>query len=175
MIEKTLNSKLVYHGRIMDVYKDDVELSDGTKSVREVVKKPNAVAIVAIKEDKILMVKQFRYAVGEAMLEIPAGKIDEGETPLECAKRELEEETGYTAQTWQPLGFAYVSAGFTNEKIHLFLASDLEYKQAKPDEGEILECYEYLLKDVFDMINSGEINDAKTLCALLRLQERPKC
>lgn len=168
MIEKTLNSELKYHGKIMDVYRDDVELSDGTKTLREVVKKPNAVGIAAIKEDKILMVKQFRYAVGEAMLEIPAGKIDEGETPLECAKRELEEETGYTAQTWQPLGFVYVSAGFTNEKIHLFLAENLTYKQAKPDAGEILECYEYPLKDVLDMINSDEINDAKTICALMR-------
>jgi len=173
MLEKTLNSELIYHGKIMDVYRDHVELSDGTKTVREVVEKPNAVGIAALKEDKILIVKQYRYAIGEATLEIPAGKIDEGETPLECAKRELEEETGYTAQTWRSLGFVYVSAGFTNEKIHLFLATDLEYKQANPDPGEILECYEYPLSDVFDMINSGEINDAKTICALARMIPSP--
>jgi ADP-ribose pyrophosphatase len=193
----------------MDVFSDEVELSDGKISTREVVKKPNAVAVVALQDSpplysisypspqspparggeeyqklypfagwdgaKILMVKQFRYAVGEAMLEIPAGKIDAGEEPLHCAKRELEEETGYVAANWQPLGFIYVSAGFTNEKIYLYLATGLTYKQAHPDEGEIIECYEYPLRDIFDMINSGEINDAKTICALMRADERLKC
>ncbi|MDR1168934.1 MAG: NUDIX hydrolase [Heliobacteriaceae bacterium] len=172
MNEKTLNSELKYHGKIMDIYRDEVELSDGTKSIREVVKKPDAVAIAALKGKNILMVRQFRYAVKQAMLEIPAGKIDDGEAPFDCAVRELEEETGYIAKNWQPLGFIYVSAGFTNEKIYLFLAEDLTYKQAKPDAGEILECGEYSLEDIRAMIKAGEINDAKTICTLMRTVER---
>ncbi len=170
MNEKTLTSELKYHGKIMDVYLDQIELSDGRKTTREVAKKPDAVGVVALNGENIIMVKQFRYAIGKPLLEIPAGKLEDNEDPFDCAKRELEEETGYSAKNWKSLGFIYVSAGFTNEKIYLYLASDLTQKGAHPDEGEILECYEYPLNNVFDMINSGEINDAKTICALARIK-----
>ena len=171
LTEKTLNSELVYRGKIMDVFRDEIELPDGHKSIREVVLKPDAVAVVALKNNTILLVKQYRYAVGKPILEIPAGKLDEDEDPLTCAKRELEEETGYVAKSWRSLGFVYVSAGFTNEKIHLYLAQDLEFTEQKLDRGEFLESGEYPLEEVLDLINSGEINDAKTLCALLRTQK----
>ncbi len=167
--EKTLSSELVYNGKIMEVFRDEIELPNGHKSVREVVKKPNAIGVIALTdENKIIMVKQYRYAVGEALWEIPAGKIDDGEDPDECAKRELEEETGYVAESWESLGFIYVSAGFTNEKIYLYLATDLTFKKQNLDEGEFLECKEFSTDNIFEMIDEGKINDAKTLCALMR-------
>ena len=167
--EKTLKSELIYNGKIMDIYCDDVEISTGRKSKREVVKKPNAVAVVALKAvDTILMIKQYRYPVEETMLELPAGKMDEGEQPLETAKRELKEETGYISNNWKSLGFVYTSPGFSDEKIFLFLATDLEFTGAKPDEGEIIECCEYSLKEVFEMIKENQINDSKTIAGLQR-------
>lgn len=167
--EKTLDSQMMYDGRIIKVYKDNVELADGKKSFREVVRHSGGVVILAIKDyDKILLVKQYRYPIGETVLELPAGKLEKGEDPFEAAKRELEEETGYCANKWTDLGYISTSPGFSDEKLYLYLAQDLEYTHCHPDEGEIIQAFEYKYDDVLKMIDNGEINDAKTICGLMR-------
>lgn len=166
--EKTLSTKSVYNGKILDVRLDEVEIANGKKSFREVVEHSGGVVIVAIKGDKILFVKQFRYPVKEIILELPAGKLERGEDPNIACERELEEETGYRANYWKSLGFIYTSVGFCDEKLYLYLAQDLEFVGEHPDEGEILENYEYTIADVEKMIKNGEINDAKTICAIHR-------
>lgn len=167
--EKTLSSCNIYSGKIFDVIKDEVELSNGQKTIREVVKHPGGVVIVAKKdENTILMIKQFRYPTGSTLLELPAGKLEKGEDPFLAAKRELEEETGYVAKVWKKLGFIYPTPGFCDERLYLYFAKDLVYTKQNLDDGEILECFEYNIKEVFEMIKNGEINDSKTICALTR-------
>lgn len=167
--EKTLNSKVVYEGKVITVIKDNVEVADGHKSFREVVLHSGGVVVVAMKDtDTILMVKQYRYPLKHVNIELPAGKLEPDENPDEACKRELEEETGYKAKFWQSLGYINTTPGICTEKLYLYLAKDLEFVGEHPDEGEIIKCYEYKLSDVFKMIKSGEINDAKTICALMR-------
>ena len=168
--EQTLNSQLIYEGKVVKVFKDSVELSTGKKSFREFVKHSGGVVILAVKGDKILLVKQFRYPLKEVMFELPAGKLEIREDPFEAAKRELEEETGYCANKWTPLGYVYTSPGYSDEKLYLYKAEDLEFTHCHPDEGEIIEAFEYKYEDVLKMVDNGEINDAKTLCALLRAE-----
>lgn len=168
--EKTIESELIFDGRGVKVYKDKIELPTGQESFREVVKHSGGVVILAKKEDKILLVKQFRYPMKEVLYELPAGKLEIGEDPFEAAKRELEEETGYCANKWTDLGFVYTSPGYSDEKLYLYEAEDLEFTHCHPDEGEIIQAFEYKYDDVLKMIDNGEINDAKTLCALMRAQ-----
>lgn len=169
--EKTLSSEYVFRGKVIDVKRDDILVSNGHKSIREVVEHSGGVVILAIKDGKILTVNQFRYPIKTTSIELPAGKLEVGEDPDFASKRELEEETGYIAKNWKSLGYIYTSVGFCNEKLYLYLATDLEYKQVNPDEDEIIEAKECPIKEVFEMIDNGKINDAKTLCALLRARE----
>lgn len=166
--EKTLNSQVVYDGKVIKVLKDDIEIANGQKSFREIVRHSGGVVVLAIREDKILFVKQFRYPMKEVISELPAGKLEYGEDPFEAAKRELEEETGYCAKKWTDLGFVYTSPGYSDEKLYLYKAENLYFTQCNPDEGEILEPLEIKIDDALKMIKNGKINDAKTLCAFLR-------
>ena len=167
--EKTLDYEYVYEGKVIDVRRDNVEISTGRKSVREVVEHSGGVVIVAQKSsDTILMVKQFRYPIKKTVLELPAGKLEKGEESFPAAKRELEEETGYKANFWQDLGYINTTPGFCNEKLYLYYASDLEFVGEHPDEGEIIQCFEYKLNEIYEKIKTGEINDAKTICGLMR-------
>lgn len=167
--EKTLSTKRVYNGKVVFVDYDDIETSDGHKSFREVIRHPGGVVIVAEKDEKtILLVKQYRYPLKDVSLELPAGKLEYGEDPDEAAKRELEEETGYVAKTWKSLGYIFTTPGICDEKLYLYHAKDLTFTKPNPDEGEILEEFEYKIEDVFKLIKNGELNDSKTLCALLR-------
>ena len=167
--EKMLDSKIVYDGKVMTVIRDDVEVSDGHKSFREVVLHSGGVVIAAMKDDEtILLVKQYRYPLKHVNIELPAGKLEKGENPDFAAKRELEEETGYQAKTWKSLGYINTTPGICTEKLYLYLAKDLKFVGDHPDVGEILKCSEYKLKDVMQMINAGKINDAKTICTLFR-------
>lgn len=172
LIEKTLTSDVVYDGKIITVYKDEVELSTGKTSFREVVEHSGGVVIFALcKKDgveKVLMVKQFRYPLKHALLELPAGKLEKGEDPFEAAKRELKEETGYIAEKWQDLGYVFTSPGYSDEKLYLYKAEDLEFVGECPDEGEILIEYEYTIDEIKKMIKNNEITDAKTICAVMR-------
>ena len=166
--EKTLSTKRVYDGKVVFVDYDDIETADGHKSFREVIRHPGGVVIVAEKDDKILLVKQFRYPLKSVSIELPAGKLEYGENPDDAAKRELEEETGYVAKTWKSLGYIFTTPGICDEKLYLYHAKDLTFTKPNPDEGEILQPLEYNIEEVFTMIKNGEINDSKTLCALLR-------
>ena len=170
--EKTLTSASIYNGKVIDVVRDEVEISTGRHSFREVVKHSGGVVIVAVKkrsdDPTILLVKQFRYPIKQVVYELPAGKLEKGEDPDFACKRELEEESGYRAANWQSLGYINTSPGFCDEKLYLYLASDLEFVGEHPDEGEIIKAYEYKLSDVKKMILNGGINDAKTICAIYR-------
>lgn len=167
--EKKLSSQTIYSGRILELHKDEVELSNGAKASREVVRQRGAVVVCAVNElDEILLVKQYRYPVGEAILELPAGRLELNEDPEIACRRELQEETGFVAQQWKSLGFIYPSAGFSDEKLYLYLAKDLEFVKQNLDEGEILDVLKYSLQEVHKMIKDGRINDAKTICAITR-------
>lgn len=166
--EKKINSKCVYNGRIIDVFYDEVMLPDNTKSFREVVRHNGGVTVLAINDDKIVMVQQFRYPINKLTLELPAGKLEKNENPLECAKRELEEETGFIADNWESLGYIDPSAGFSDEKLYLYKATNLTQKAPIKIEGEFINFMEIDKKEVINKVNNGEINDAKTICALFR-------
>jgi ADP-ribose pyrophosphatase len=167
--EKTISSKKIYNGKVFDVLNDEVELSDGTIRAREVVLHPGGVVIAAQKEDSILLVKQYRYPVKQTQLELPAGRLEVNENPLFAAKRELLEETGHTAEKWEDLGFIYTSPGVCSEKLYLYKASCLHFVKQQPDEGEIIDFFEFKIEEVLSMVKNGEINDSKTICALMRL------
>lgn len=167
--EKTLDSECVYNGKIMTVYRDSVKISDGHKSFREVVHHSGGVVILALTDDdNILTVKQFRYPLKDTILELPAGKLEKAENPDFAAKRELEEETGYRAKTWKSLGYIFTSPGYSDEKLYLYFAKDLEFVGEHPDEGEILKTFEVSRKEFVKKIHSGEISDAKSVCAVMR-------
>lgn len=167
--EKTLSEKKGFAGKFIDVSTYDVELSNGQRGIREVMHHPGGVVVVAQKdENTILMVKQYRYPIKQISLELPAGRLERGENPDLAIKRELEEETGYVAKTWKSLGYIYTTPGVCDEKLYLYYATDLEFKKQNPDEGEIIEFFEYKIDEVFELIKLGEINDAKTICALTR-------
>lgn len=166
--EKTLSTKYVYNGKVLDVKRDEVLISNGHKSIREVVEHSGGVVILAIKDNKFLAVEQFRYPLKETSIELPAGKLEPGEDPDIAAKRELIEETGYIANNWDYLGFIYTTPGFCDEKLHLYLARDLEYKQQNPDEDEIIHAMEIDSDEFYKMILNGNINDSKTICTICR-------
>jgi ADP-ribose pyrophosphatase len=169
-LEKTLESKRVYEGRIINLRLDSVVLENGNTAMREVVEHPGAVGIVALKENgDIVMVKQYRKAVEQVLLELPAGKLEQGEDPADCAARELTEETGYTAGDLRYLVSFYTSPGFSNEVMHMFLATDLKEGKNDPDDDEMVETVEISRDRAIDMILKGEIKDGKTIAGILLL------
>jgi len=129
---------------------------------------PGAAATLVVNEGRVLFVEQYRPAAGRLMLELPAGTIDLGEPAIECARRELQEETGYSAETWETLGHIYPTPGYTNEILYLFLASDITKGEQNLDEGEDIRVRWIPLAEVEEMIDSGEINDAKTIISVLK-------
>ena len=163
--EKLLERRAAYEGRMLHVYSDRVEIG-GRETTREVVLHPGACAILPVTEKKeILFVRQYRYAAEETLLEIPAGKIDPGETPDVCATRELTEETGFRAERLRKLGAVFTTPGFCNEKIHLYLADRLVPAHQHLDTDEFLDVVKIPLDEALEMIRNGEISDAKTLAA----------
>lgn len=167
--ETTLTSKEIYKGRIIDLYLEEVKLPNGQTSTREIVKHPGAVAVIAItRENKILMVEQYRKPLERTIVEIPAGKLEKGEEPITTAKRELEEETGYTCSNLKPLISFYTSPGFADELVHLFIAENLEKltEAAELDEDEFVEVLEVTLEEAQEMMKSNRIYDAKTAYAV---------
>ncbi|MCS7174278.1 NUDIX domain-containing protein [Pseudothermotoga sp.] len=167
MREKTLVSRTVFAGKIITVKVDQVELGNGRTSSREVVLHPGAVAVLPLFESgEVVLVKQFRYPIGEELLEVPAGKLDRDESTDECALRELREETGLLSRKLSYLGFIYTSPGFSSEKIHLYLAEDLMQLEQQLDPDEILETVKLPLNEAVRMCQEGKINDAKTVALI---------
>ena len=166
--EKRVNTKKVYDGAILNVRQDTVTAPKG-HAYREIVEHNGAVAAVVLTDDgKIVMVRQYRYACGRVVLEVPAGKIDRGETDPEAAMiRELKEETGYTAKRIKKLTSFYPSTAFSNEELIIYIAKDLVPGKQNPDDDEFIERVTVPFKQALQMIKQGKIKDAKTVIALL--------
>ena len=165
--EKRLNSKKIYEGKILTLEVDKVELPDGTTAQRECVRHSGGAAVLFVKDEKVLLVDQYRYVYGKSILEIPAGKLNDGEDPKIAAARELEEETGYKAELTH-LADIYPTPGYTDEIIHIYSAGNFEITAQKLDEGEFLSFRFVEIDRVLKMIESGEICDAKTIIALYK-------
>lgn len=169
--EEPVGSRTDYNGIIVSVKTDEVRLQNGKIVPREVVVHSGGVVIAAVTDDgKLLAVRQYRYPVSEELLELPAGKLERGEDPLECAKRELSEETGCTAETWVDLGKIYPSPGFCDEALYIFLAAGLVYGEAHPDEDEFLSVTRVSFDDFWDMIMSNALPDAKTIAGVVKAE-----
>lgn len=168
LTERTIEKKQIMDGKVIKVEKHIVTLPNGRETVREVVKHPGAVAILAVKDDKILFVEQFRKAMEKCLIEIPAGKVESGEERINTAKRELEEETGYTTQQLSLLNEFYVSPGFCDEYISLYYTDTLiASNMLSPDEDEFVNHHWLTLDEALQWIDEGRIEDAKTIIAIL--------
>ncbi|MBH1962092.1 MAG: NUDIX hydrolase [Rhodocyclales bacterium] len=168
LIEHTVSSEPVFDGKLLRVRRDQVRLPDGQPAVREWIAHPGAVVIVALLDNgQLLFERQYRYALHRVFLELPAGKIDPNEHPLDTAKRELREETGYQAKTWRHLGVMHPCIGYSDEKIEIFWAEGLVYVGHERDHGEFLEVIEMSVADALLTVRDGEITDAKTITALM--------
>ena len=172
--EKTLKTEKIYDGKIITLQVDDVELPNGKTGKREIVKHPGAVAVIALtKENKIILVEQYRKALEKSIVEIPAGKIDKGEAPEATALRELEEETGYTTSKLEYVQSFATSPGFADEIIHLYFAKDIEKVESplEMDEDEFVELLHVSIEEMGELVKIGAIYDAKTAFAYIWLKD----
>lgn len=165
--EETISSEYPFSGRLVKVRVDEVRLPSGRVTRREVVVHRGAVAIVAIEGGKVLMEKQYRHTAGKVLWEIPAGTMEEGEMPGECAMRELKEETGYTAKNMDEVTHFYVAVGYSTEIIRVFIATGLNKDKATPEEDESIETVMVPMTDALDMVRRNEIEDAKSMIGIL--------
>lgn len=167
--EKCLQREELFRGRIIEVHRDRVSLPDGGQALREIVEHSGGVAVIPVDADGgVWCVRQFRYAFGEMMLEVPAGKLEPGESPLDCAVRELSEETGFTAESYTYLGALYPSPGYCKETLHLYLATGLRPGQAHLDPGEFLDVERHSLEELAALVLRNQLPDAKTAMAVLK-------
>ena len=162
MKEKTLKANVIYDGKILRLNCDDVECDNGAIAKREIVHHNGGVCILSEVDGKIAMVKQFRYAYGEEMYELPAGKLEKGENPEHAAIRELEEEVGLKAESLTDLGVMYPSCGYSNEKLYLYKANNLTKVERHLDPDECIDVYYFALSEIADMINNNVIKNGET-------------
>jgi 8-oxo-dGTP pyrophosphatase MutT (NUDIX family) len=168
-VAQVVSSRTVYEGRVVTLRVDEISLPQGGRAIREVVEHPGAVVIIALDdEDRVYLVRQYRHAIGRALLEFPAGTIEADEDPLVAAKRELREEVGLVADEWSYLGSFFSSPGFANEHVHVFLARKLSEQECDPDYDEDLTVVRMPLSELSNRL--GDIPDAKSLAALHLLQ-----
>jgi len=171
-----ISTERLYHGRIVSLDRDTVRFPDGSTGQLEMLRHPGASAVVPFLDDpgdtdpRVLLIRQFRHAAEEFIWEVPAGRLDPGETPEACARRELEEETGMRARMLERLTMIYTTPGFTDERIHLFLAHGLEAGAQRREADEFLELHPLRWSEVMALVRSGEIQDGKTLTSLLFVQ-----
>ena len=170
--EKTLASEQIFDGRLLKVYRDEVELASGRTSTREFVHHPGGAAVVALDgEGNVYLERQFRYPYHKVVIEIPAGKLEPGEDPADAIRRELKEEIGAEAGRWDALGHIMPSVGYTDEMLYLYLARDLTFGSTHWDEDEALETFKLPFGEALAQAADGRINDAKTLAALFRAEK----
>ena len=175
LTEKTIQKKVLYDGKIIRLRVDEALLPNGRTATREVVEHNGGVCVCALTDEgELLFVRQFRYPYGEVLTELPAGKLEKGEDPLEAGKRELEEETGARAEQYESLGVLYPSPGYCGEVIHLYLATSLRFGQMNPDEDEFLDVVRIPLEQAVQMVMAGELPDAKTQTAVLKAAWKQK-
>jgi len=170
--EHFVSGEVVFDGKLLHVHRDVVRLPDGGSATREYIRHPGAVAVVPLLDDgRVLLVRQYRYPHGRDFIEVPAGKLEPGEPPLDTAKRELAEETGYAAAEWTRFGVIHTAVAYTDEGIELFLAKRLTEGTARPDAGEFLENVILPFGEALARVRDGRITDAKTVAALLWVKD----
>jgi ADP-ribose pyrophosphatase len=171
LIERKIRSDELFKGRLLHAFRDTVRLPDGGEATREYVVHPGAVMMIPLLDDgRLVLERQFRYPMGRVMTEFPAGKLDPGEDPLACAKRELLEETGYTAREWARAGVLHPIVSYSTEFIDVWFARGLVLQERKLDEGEFLEVITATLPELLDGCRYGRITDAKTMIGTMWLQ-----
>ena len=166
LIERETARKTPFSGRIFSAHELEVELADGTRASREIVEHHGGAGVVAVRDGEVCLVRQYRIALGQVTLEIPAGKLEEGEDPLDAAVRELEEETGLVAESLELVAKAWGSPGFTSECTHIYVARGLTQGHSHPDEGEFVRRVWLPIDDVVAAVRAGLIRDAKTIVGI---------
>ena len=167
-----VDGEVAYDGHFLKVQRDTVRLPDGKQSKREYIRHPGAVVILPLFEDgSVLLERQFRYPLNDVFIEFPAGKIDPGEDPLVCAKRELQEETGYTASDWRFVCTIHNAIAYSDEHLDIFIARGLTAGERKLDEGEFLETFTATVPEMLEWIRAGKITDVKTVIGTFWLEK----
>lgn len=173
LYEAVLETETLYKGRVLELEKKRVRLPDGKESIREIIVHHGGAAILALTDDQdIILVRQYRLASAQVLTEIPAGKLEKDEDPFVCAQRELEEETGFSAEHWEVLGRMYPSPGYTSECLYLYLARNLKPGKAHLDPGEFLDSFRLPFKEAVRQVVEGKIIDAKTCLAIMLANEK---
>jgi ADP-ribose diphosphatase len=162
------NSEIKFHGKVFDLKVDNITYDSGNEGIREVAVHPGGAVVVPVKgNEKIIMVKQFRYPLQKFLIELPAGKLEKNEDPMKCAIRELEEETGFSTGKIEKLGSIFTTPGFCTEELHIYFAKDLKPGNHKREEGEFgMQIFEFTLDEIEDKIKTAEIQDSKTICGI---------
>jgi ADP-ribose pyrophosphatase len=165
---KIKNSEIKFHGKVFDLRVDNIIYNSGNEGIREVAVHPGGAVVVAANGNgKIIFVKQYRYPLDKALIELPAGKLEKNEDPIHCAIRELEEETGYSSGKIEKLGSIFTTPGFCTEELHIYLAKDLRPGNHNREEGEFgMQIFEFTLDEIEDKIKTAEIQDSKTICGI---------
>lgn len=170
--ETRIDGEVAYDGSFLKVTRDRISLPDGAETHREFIRHPGAVVILPVFDDgSVLLERQFRYPLDQVFIEYPAGKIDAGEDPLECAKRELREETGYSASEWQFVCTIHNAIAYSDEHLDLYLARGLTAGEAQLDDGEFLETFRATVPELLEMVRSGQVTDVKTVIGTFWLEK----
>ena len=169
--EETIDSEVLLDGNFLHARRDTVRLPDGASATREYVIHPGAVVVIPLLDDgRVVLERQYRYPIGQVMIEFPAGKLDAGEAPLMCGKRELLEETGYTASEWAHAGAMHLAVAYSTEIIHIYFARGLSLGERQLDHGEFLDVFTATPAELLSWCRDGTLTDAKTLTCALWLQ-----